>query len=120
MAGPSQEELFAEARAPDGTIAVNGRCLLRTQDGHRIVLVAGVVLSQYTVGDRMAEAHAMVSLVEQGWAEQNDVARAFGLSSRTVPPPPAALRGRRSASAGARVRLPARPASPPSGATVRT
>jgi len=33
-------------------------------------------LAQYAVGDRMAEAHAMVSLVEQGWADQNDVARA--------------------------------------------
>jgi transposase len=84
MAGPPQEELFADANVPDGTVAVNGKCLVRTRDGHRVVLVAGVVLSQYTVGDRMAEAHAMVSLVEQGWAEQDDVARAFGLSSRTV------------------------------------
>ena len=35
-------------------------------------------ISQYTVGDRMAEAHAMVLLVEQGWAARGDVARAFG------------------------------------------
>jgi len=84
MAGPPQEELFAGASESDGTVAVNGRCLVRTQDGHRVVLVAGIVLCQYAVGDRMAEAHAMVSLVEQGWAEQEDVARAFGCSSRTV------------------------------------
>jgi transposase len=32
----------------------------------------------------MAEAHAMVNLVEQGWADQNDVARAFGYSARTL------------------------------------
>src|SRR3989442_6300202 len=32
----------------------------------------------------MAEAHAMVSLVEQGWADQNDVARAFARSPRTL------------------------------------
>src|SRR5438132_1511003 len=32
----------------------------------------------------MAQAHAMVSLVEQGWANQNDVARAFHCSARTV------------------------------------
>ena len=32
----------------------------------------------------MAEAYAMVSLVEQGWANQNDVAQAFGCSARTV------------------------------------
>jgi transposase len=58
--------------------------VIRTQDGHRVVVVSGVALAQYTVGDRMAEAHAMVSLVEQGWADQNDVARAFGCSARTV------------------------------------
>ena len=32
----------------------------------------------------MAEAHAMVSLVEKGWADQSDVARAFGCAVRTV------------------------------------
>ncbi len=83
MAGP-QEELFRGKGTPDGTVAVNARCLVRTQDGHRVVLVAGIVLCQYSVGDRMAEAHALVSLVEQGWAEQREVARAFGCSSRTV------------------------------------
>jgi hypothetical protein len=29
------------------------------------VLVSGIVLAQYTVSDRMAQAHAMASLVEQ-------------------------------------------------------
>ena len=32
----------------------------------------------------MAEAFAMVSLVEKGWAGQNDVARAFGCAVRTL------------------------------------
>jgi transposase len=32
----------------------------------------------------MAEMHAMISLVEQGWAEQKDVARVFGYTARTV------------------------------------
>jgi transposase len=63
---------------------INDRCLFRTQDGHRVVIVSGIILAQYAVGDRMAEAHAMVSLVEQGWADQNDVARAFGYAARTV------------------------------------
>jgi transposase len=58
--------------------------LVRTQEGHRVVIVSGVVLAHYALGDRMAEAHAMVSLVEQGWADQNDVARVFGCSVRTV------------------------------------
>jgi len=83
MAGP-QEELFGTTDVPDGTVAVNVRCLLRTQDGHRVVVVAGMVLCQYAVGDRMAEAHAMVSLVEQGWGTQREVARGFRCSARTV------------------------------------
>ncbi len=83
MAGP-QQELFGGRGAPDGTVAVNARCMMRTKDGHRVVLVASIVLSQYSTCDRMAEAHAMVSLVEQGWADQREVAMAFGCTSRTV------------------------------------
>ena len=49
-----------------------------------MVIVSGIVLVHYVVGDRIAEAHARVSLVEQGWADQNDVARAFDCSARTV------------------------------------
>ena len=75
---------FPAAKLPAGTELINDRCLLRTQDGHRVVIAAGVPLAQYTVGDRMAEALAMVNLVEQGWAYQNEVARAFGCSVRTV------------------------------------
>jgi transposase len=43
-----------------------------------------MILAQYAEGDQMAEAHAMISLVEQGWADQNDVARVFGYAARTV------------------------------------
>ena len=39
----------------------------------------------------MSEAHAMVSLVEQGWADQNDVARAFGYSARTAAAVPSSV-----------------------------
>jgi transposase len=49
-----------------------------------MVIVSGIVLAHYAVGDRMAEAHARLSLVEQGWADQNDIARAFGCSTRTI------------------------------------
>jgi transposase len=85
MAEPEQKTVpFSSPTSPDATVQVNERCVIRTRDGHRVVVVSGVALAQYTVGDLMAEAHAMVSLVEQGWADQNDVARAFGCSARTV------------------------------------
>ena len=81
---PLQGELFSEVGAPEGTICVNARCLIRTQDGHRVVIVAGVVIAQYALGDPMAEAHAMVSLIDRGWAEQKEVARAFNCSARSA------------------------------------
>ena len=85
MSGCEQNtELFTLPELPEGTRIVNDRCLIRTQDGHRVVIVSGIVLSQYSQDDHTAEAYTMVNLVEQGWADQNDVARAFGCSVRTV------------------------------------
>jgi transposase len=84
MAKSQNDDLFPEVRNPHGTCVINERCLIRTQDDYRVVSVSGVVLAQYAVTDRMAEAHAMVSLVDQGWADQNDVARVFGCSVRTL------------------------------------
>jgi transposase len=79
-----QAELFPIPSAPDGLQVINDRCSLRTQNGRRVVVVGGIVWAQHAVSDRAAEAHAMVQLVEAGWASQNDVARAFGCSARTI------------------------------------
>ncbi len=84
MAATSNDDLFPDVRNPQGTRVINNRCLLRTQDGYRVVIVSGIVLAHYAVTDRMAEAHAMVSLVEQGWATQIEVAGAFSQSARTL------------------------------------
>ena len=62
----STGELFPEIERPAGVVTVNERCILRTREGFRIVIVNGMVVSQYSVDDRMAEAFAMVNLVEQG------------------------------------------------------
>lgn len=79
-----EDDLFPEIRNPEGTRVINDRCLLRTQDGHCVLRVSGIILAQYAMTDRMAEAHAMVSLVDQGWATQVEVARAFHCTVRTV------------------------------------
>jgi len=84
MSVTQKEDLFPEARNPESLRVINARCLVRSQNGYCVVLVSGMVLAQYALGDRMAEAHAMVSLVEQGWANQNEVARVFDCSVRTV------------------------------------
>jgi transposase len=84
MNGSRQEDLFPEVRNPENLRIINERCQQRCQEGHCVVLVSGIILAQYSANDGMAEAHAMVSLVEQGWANQNEVAQAFGCSARTV------------------------------------
>ena len=85
MAGAERQPcLFADLTSDDGTVLVNDRCVVRTVEGFRVVVVSGVILAHYAVADRMAEAYAMVNLVEHGWAEQQDVARAFGCSTRSV------------------------------------
>ena len=65
-------------------IIINDRCLLRVEGDHRAVVCAGIPVAHFHVDDRVARALAAVQLVEEGWADQNDVARAFGLSSRTL------------------------------------
>lgn len=84
MAAAPNADLFPTTRNPEGLQVLNERCIVCTEDGHRVVIVAGVVLAQYALNDGMAQAHAMVSLVDQGWADQNDVARVFGCSVRTI------------------------------------
>jgi transposase len=81
-----QRDLFVDADVSASTAAVviNARCVLRTADAHRAVLVAGMPIAHFALGDRMAEAYAMVTLVDDGWADQVEVARAFGCSTRTV------------------------------------
>jgi transposase len=84
MAPTPSDDLFPNVRNPEGTRGINDRCLVKTQCDHCVVVVRGVAVAQYRSSDRMAEAYAMVNLVEQGWADQNDVARAFLCSARTV------------------------------------
>ena len=79
-----KEDLFPETRNPEDLRVLNERCQLRRHDRHFVVFVAGIIHAQYEASDRMSEAKAMVDLVDQGWASQVEVARAFGCSVRTV------------------------------------
>ena len=80
----AQAGLFGtEAGAVDARV-INDRCVLRVEGDQRLVVAAGIPLAHFVAGDQLATAYAMVTLVEQGWADQNDVARAFGCSPRTL------------------------------------
>jgi prepilin-type processing-associated H-X9-DG protein len=77
-------QLFPLAVSPPGSAFINGRCRLQTFCGLRVVSVSDIILAQYPTSDLMSESYAMVSLVEQGHAGQNEVARAFDCSTRTI------------------------------------
>jgi DNA-binding CsgD family transcriptional regulator len=80
-----QAGLFPDdAGSEDGIVFINERCRLQRHDGFCVVSVSGVPIAHFAIGDRMGEAHAIVSLVDQGLARQTQLARAFGCDTRTV------------------------------------
>lgn len=66
------------------TIVINPRCLLRREGAVQLVCVAGLPRHHWTQDDTAAQAYARVRRVRCGYADQNDVARAFGCSTRTI------------------------------------
>jgi transposase len=81
---PQQQVLLDLARASPGIVSVNDKVSIRTEGSYRIVTVHGVILANYDVFDRAAEAYAMVTLFESGYAGQNGIASAFGYSCRSL------------------------------------
>jgi DNA-binding NarL/FixJ family response regulator len=81
---PQQKVLIDFSLPSSGGVFVNERVGIRTEGSYRIVTVHGVVLANYDVADRAAEAYAMVTLFESGYAGQKDIANAFGYSSRSL------------------------------------
>ena len=67
-----------------GAVFVNDRVSYRTEGTERVISVHGVVFAHYDTSNRVAEAYSMVTLVESGYADQNDVARSFGCSTRSL------------------------------------
>ena len=80
----AQQDLPLSAPVPSGTVVINARCMVRAEGEHRVVIVAGLPVHHYSVKDAVAEAYAMVVLVDGGDATQKEVAVAFGRSDRTV------------------------------------
>ena len=80
----TQHALALPLPAASNTVVINARCSLRIEADQRVIVVGGLPVHHYRVEDAVAEAYAMVFLVESGFAQQTDVARAFGRSERTV------------------------------------
>src|SRR5215475_10902936 len=80
----TQHVLALPSPAPSNTVVINARCSLRIEADQRVIVVAGLPVHHYRADDAIAEAYAMVFLVESGFAQQTDVARAFERSVRTI------------------------------------
>ena len=80
----TQQALALPSPPPSNTVVINPRCSLRIEADQRVIVVAGLPMHHYRAEDAVAEAYAMVFLVESGFAQQTDVARAFFRSVRTI------------------------------------
>src|SRR5258708_2122643 len=80
----AQLALALPSTASSNTVVINTRCALRVEEEQRVIVVGGLPVHHYRADDAVAEAYAMVLLVDSGFAQQTEVARAFGKSERTV------------------------------------
>jgi transposase len=80
----TQAALALPPPAASNSVIINARCSLRTEADQRVIVVAGLPVHHYCAQDSVADAYAMVFLVDSGFAQQTDVARAFDRSVRTV------------------------------------
>src|ERR1700687_5972316 len=69
----AQLALALPCAAPSNTVVINARCSLRVEEDQRVLVVAGLPVHHYCAGDAVAEAYAMVFLVETVFAQQTEV-----------------------------------------------
>lgn len=79
-----QQRLIEFPSPPPGTVVLNDRVSIQTEGSQRAIFLQGLVLMHYDVNDHAAQECAMVTLFEAGYADQNDIARAFGCTPRTL------------------------------------
>jgi len=80
----AQESLALPLPVASNTVVINARCSLRIEADQRVIVVAGLPVHHYRAEDSVAEAYAMVFLVDSGFAQQTEVACAFMCSVRSV------------------------------------
>jgi transposase len=81
---PEQQILLEFCPPPAGILIVNDRVCLHSEGFRRVVLVHGVIVAHYDMRDRAAEEYAMLTLMDSGYADQKEIARAFRCSERSI------------------------------------
>jgi hypothetical protein len=67
-----REFITLPSLAASNIVVINARCSLQIEADRRVVVVAGLPVHHYRAEDAVAEAYAMVLLVEGGFARQTD------------------------------------------------
>jgi transposase len=81
---PEQRILLEFCAPPSGVIVVNDRVCIHTEGFRRVVLVHGVIVAHYDKNDCAAEEYAMLTLLDSGYAQQEEIACAFSCSARSI------------------------------------
>jgi transposase len=81
---PDQKILLEFCTPPSGVLVVNDRVSIHTEGLRRVILVHGVIVAHYDKNDHSAEEYAMLTLLNSGYAEPEQIANAFKCSSRSV------------------------------------
>jgi hypothetical protein len=81
---PDQKILLELCAPPGGVLVVNDRVSIHTEGFRRVILVHGVIIAHYDQNDHAAEEYAMLTLLNSGYAEQEEIASAFNCSSRRI------------------------------------
>jgi len=79
-----QQVLLKFCAPPTGVVIVNDRVSIHTEGVRRALLVHGVIVAHYEINDHAAEAYAMLTLLDSGYADQKEIARAFMCSTRSI------------------------------------
>jgi len=79
-----QQVLLKFCAPPTSVVIVNDRVSIHTEGVRRALLVHGVIVAHYEINDHAAEAYAMLTLLDSGYADQKEIARAFMCSTRSI------------------------------------
>ena len=89
----TQLALGLAAAPPSNTVVINARCTLRAEEDQRVILVGGLAVYHYCAADAVAEAYAIVMLVERVCATIGSGARIRHLRTYDAPTPGAMRAG---------------------------
>ena len=76
--------IFIPMSSPSEVIPINDRCCIRQMERMRTVPVEGLPMFCCDLEDAVSERNAAVTLVNNGWAMQQEIAGALGVATSTV------------------------------------